>query len=125
LRIAATPIWKNSIDVYGEWREMTPEELMREVVAAFEKADLQPLLAAIEDDTAWSSASTIQGKVCFGREYKNRAGLIETISHISEAYYFWHRKKSYRKARLSGANSRSKRTTSPLISVDNDLNILI
>jgi hypothetical protein len=68
---------------------MTPEELMREVVAAFEKADLQPLLAAFEDETAWKSASTIQGKVCLGREYQNRAGRIEILSHISAAYHFW------------------------------------
>jgi hypothetical protein len=68
---------------------LTPEELIREVVAAFEKADLLPLLTAIEDETVWKSASAFQGKVCFGREYKNRASLIEITSPISEAYHFW------------------------------------
>jgi ketosteroid isomerase-like protein len=69
---------------------MTPEALMRRVIAAFEKADLQPLFDAVDDETVWKSASSLKNGFRFGGEYKKRAGAIDVTSHISTSYYFWH-----------------------------------
>jgi ketosteroid isomerase-like protein len=69
---------------------MTPEALMRKVTAAFEKADLQPLFDAVDDETVWKSASSLKNGFRFGGEYKKRAGVIDVTSRISTSYYFWH-----------------------------------
>ena len=71
---------------------MGAEELMRTVVAAFEKSDLKPLLDALHEDVVWKSASRQEGLFSFQGEYRNRAGVTEALSHISKDYTF-HRMK--------------------------------
>jgi ketosteroid isomerase-like protein len=71
---------------------MTGEELMRTVVAAFEKSDLQPLLNALHNDVVWKSASKYGGLFSFHGEYRNRAGVLEVLSNISKDYTFHHMK---------------------------------
>jgi len=71
---------------------MGAEELMRTVVAAFEKSDLKPLLDALHQDVVWKSASRQEGLFSFQGEYRNRAGVTEVLSHISKDYTF-HRMK--------------------------------
>lgn len=67
---------------------MDGTELMRNVVAAFEKSDLQPLIDAVHEDIVWKTASTQEGLFRFGGEYTNRAGLLVILSHISKEYTF-------------------------------------
>jgi len=69
---------------------MTSEALMRRVMAAFEKADLQPLFDAVDDETVWKSASGLKNNFRFAGEYKKHAGVIDVTSRISTSYYFWH-----------------------------------
>lgn len=71
---------------------MSGEELMRTVVAAFEKSDIAPLLSALHEDVVWKSASRAGGLFSFQGEYRNRAGVIEVLSHISKDYTFHHMK---------------------------------
>jgi ketosteroid isomerase-like protein len=68
------------------------EELMRTVVAAFEKSDLKPLYDALHDDVVWKSASKHDGLFSFAGEYKSRPGVIEVLSNISKDYTFHHMK---------------------------------
>jgi ketosteroid isomerase-like protein len=68
--------------------EMGGEQLMRTVVAAFEKSDLQPLLNALHDEVVWKSASRHEGPFSFGGDYRNRAGVVEVLSNISKDYTF-------------------------------------
>jgi ketosteroid isomerase-like protein len=68
---------------------MSPEEIVRAVVAAFAKADLKPLFDALHDDVLWQSASRPpKSPFIFGGEYRGRTGVIELVSKISTAYYF-------------------------------------
>jgi ketosteroid isomerase-like protein len=67
-------------------------ELMRTIVAAFEKSDLQPLLNALHEDVVWKSASKREGLFSFHGEYRNRAGIQEVLSNISKDYTFHHMK---------------------------------
>jgi ketosteroid isomerase-like protein len=71
---------------------MGGDQLMRTVLAAFEKSDLQPLLDALHQDVVWKSASTHEGLFSFGGEYKSRSGVIEVLSNISKDYTFHHMK---------------------------------
>jgi ketosteroid isomerase-like protein len=68
------------------------EELMRTVVAAFEKSDLKPLYDALHDDVVWKSASKQEGLFSFEGEYKSRPGVREVLSNISKDYTFHHMK---------------------------------
>ncbi|HEX4106450.1 MAG TPA: nuclear transport factor 2 family protein [Rhizomicrobium sp.] len=68
------------------------EDLMRTIVAAFEKSDLRPLLSALHDDVVWRSASRYEGPLSFKGDYKNRAGVIELLSLASRDYTFLHMK---------------------------------
>jgi ketosteroid isomerase-like protein len=68
--------------------EMSGEELMRKIVAAFAQSDLNPLLNALHDDVVWKSASKQEGLFSFQGEYRNRAGVIEVLSNISKDYTF-------------------------------------
>jgi ketosteroid isomerase-like protein len=61
-------------------------KLMRDVVAAFEKSDLQPLFDAVHEDIVWKTASSQQGLFRFGGEYKNRSGLLEILASLSKDY---------------------------------------
>ena len=79
----------------GDWGRpvsKSNEELMRTVVAAFEASDLRPLLDALHDEVVWKTASKHQGLFSFEGEYKNRPGVIEVLSHISQDYTFHHMK---------------------------------
>lgn len=69
---------------------MDGAELMRKVVAGFERSDLQPLLDALHEDVIWKSASRHEGLFSFHGEYRNRAGIREVLSHISKDYTFHH-----------------------------------
>jgi ketosteroid isomerase-like protein len=68
---------------------MDGADLMREVVAAFEKSDLQPLFNAIHEDIVWKTASSQAGLFRFGGEYKNRAGLLVILATLSKDYTFY------------------------------------
>ena len=67
---------------------MGPEDLMLNIVAAFEKSDLQPLLDALHEDIVWKTASRQQGLFSFHGEYRNRAGVTEVLAQISKDYTF-------------------------------------
>jgi ketosteroid isomerase-like protein len=69
---------------------MRGEDLMRTIVAAFEKSDIRPLLDALHPDVVWRSASTQKGPFSFQGEYRNRAGVLEVLSNISKDYTFHH-----------------------------------
>ena len=69
---------------------MTGEDLMRTIVAAFEKSDLRPLLDALHEDVVWKSASRHEGLFSFCGEYRSRAGISEVLSNISKDYTFRH-----------------------------------
>jgi ketosteroid isomerase-like protein len=69
---------------------MSGEELMRTIVAAFERSDLRPLLGALHDDVVWKSASKHEGLFSFHGEYRNRAGVQEVLSSIAKDYTFLH-----------------------------------
>ena len=68
------------------------ENLMRTVVAAFEKSDLKPLYEALHEDVVWKSASKQEGLFSFDGEYKSRPGVLEVLSNISKDYTFHHMK---------------------------------
>jgi len=63
--------------------------LMRDVVAAFEKSDMQPLFDAIHEDIVWKAASFQEGVFRFGGEYKGRAGVQAVMGALSQAYHFY------------------------------------
>ena len=67
---------------------MSGEALMRTIVAAFEKSDLRPLLNALHDQVVWRSASRYEGPFSFKGDYRNRAGVLAVLSHISKDYTF-------------------------------------
>jgi ketosteroid isomerase-like protein len=69
---------------------MNPEELMRKVVAAFEKSDLQPLFDALHEDVVWKSASKQPGMFRFSGNYSNKSGVTEVLSQIAMDYTFHH-----------------------------------
>ena len=71
---------------------MDGAELMRTIVAGFEKSDLKPLLEALHEDVVWKSASKAGGPFSFQGEYRNRAGVTEVLSNISKDYTFHHMK---------------------------------
>lgn len=68
------------------------EELMRTVVAAFEKSDLKPLYDALHEDIVWKTASKQEGLFSFEGEYKSRPGVLDVLSNISKDYTFHHMK---------------------------------
>lgn len=61
---------------------------MRRVAAAFEKADLRPLLAAIDENIVWKSASTVDGAFPFGGIYNRQIGVVQVTSQIGTRYAF-------------------------------------
>jgi ketosteroid isomerase-like protein len=64
------------------------EMMMREVAAAFERADLRPLFDAIDDDIVWKSAAAEGGPFAFGGVYHSRVGVLDVTSHIAARYAF-------------------------------------
>jgi len=69
---------------------MSGEDLMRTIMAAFEKSDLRPLLNALHEDVVWRSASKQDGPFSFQGDYRNRSGIVEVLSNISKDYTFLH-----------------------------------
>lgn len=68
---------------------MTGEQLMRTLVAAWEKSDIQPLMAALHEDVVWKSGSRHPGgPFSFKGDYTNRAGILDVLSNISKDYTF-------------------------------------
>lgn len=69
---------------------MTPEErLMENVVQAWGQADVGPLLAVLDDNVVWKSASLAgEGRFRFGGVYRGREDVIGLISKVSTAYFF-------------------------------------
>jgi ketosteroid isomerase-like protein len=69
---------------------MSGEQLMRTIVAAWEKSDLQPLFAALHDDVVWKTASRYPGgPFSFKGDYTNRAGILDVLSNIAKDYTFY------------------------------------
>ena len=87
MRANVSPIeqWENNGQTSGD-------ELMRGIVAAFEKSDLRPLLNALHEDVVWKSASKLEGLFSFHGDYRNRSGIVEVLSSISKDYTFLHMK---------------------------------
>lgn len=89
---------RDSADIVMPWNgkwlgdAMHSEELMRTVIAAFEKSDLKPLLEALHDDVVWRSASRQPGPFSFHGDYRNRTGVVEVLSNIAKDYTFHHMK---------------------------------
>lgn len=67
---------------------MGGETLMRKVVAAFARSDLQPLWDALHDDVVWKSPSKQEGLFSFHGEYRNRSGVNQLLSFLSKDYTF-------------------------------------
>ena len=68
---------------------MSGKELMRGIVAAFEKSEIKPLLDALDDEVVWKSASReANGPFSFKGNYRNRAGVIEVLAQIAKNYTF-------------------------------------
>jgi ketosteroid isomerase-like protein len=67
---------------------MNGEALMRDIVAAFERAELEPLLSALHPDVVWISASRIPGLLSFHGEYKGRHGVTELLAEVAKDYTF-------------------------------------
>lgn len=63
--------------------------LMRNVIAAFARSDLQPLFDAVHEDIVWKSASGQEGLFRFGGAYANRSGLLVILANLSKAYKFY------------------------------------
>jgi ketosteroid isomerase-like protein len=70
---------------------MSGENLMRTIVAAFEKSDLKPLLDALHEDVVWTSASKDQF-FSFHGTHTGRSGVMKVLSNISRDYTFQHMK---------------------------------
>ncbi|MES2472180.1 MAG: nuclear transport factor 2 family protein, partial [Pseudomonadota bacterium] len=67
---------------------MDGANLMRTVVAAFEKSNLQPLFDAVHENIVWKTASQQEGLFRFGGQYANRAGLLAILAQLSQDYTF-------------------------------------
>jgi ketosteroid isomerase-like protein len=65
---------------------MKAEELMRQVVAGFESADLEPLIAALHDNVVWKSASKQDMVFRFGGDYCTKLGVLDALSDILMDY---------------------------------------
>ena len=68
---------------------MSGEQLMRTIAAAWEKSDMQPLMAALHDDVVWKTGSRHPGgPFSFKGHYTNRAGILDVLANISKDYTF-------------------------------------
>ena len=68
---------------------MSGEQLMRTIAAAWEKSDVQPLMAALHDDVVWKTGSRYPGgPFSFKGDYTNRAGILDVLANISKDYTF-------------------------------------
>src|ERR1043166_1759119 len=62
--------------------------LMRNIVAGFEKSDVQPLLDAIHEDIVWKSANRNSDSFRFQGDYRGRAGVLDVLAKIAMDYTF-------------------------------------
>ena len=67
---------------------MDAEELMRRVVGAFGRGDLQPLYDALDHDVVWTSALSPGGPFRLSGEYRGRSGVEHALSGLFGAYRF-------------------------------------
>lgn len=68
---------------------MRSEELIESVVRAFAQSDLGPLLAAIDDNIVWHSATeTTAPPFRFGGTHTGRAGVVELVSRLAATLTF-------------------------------------
>ena len=58
---------------------------IRRVLAAYAEGDLEPLLAAFDDDVEWHS-NALTGHYRFGGPHKGKAGLCEGLSVLAADY---------------------------------------
>ena len=68
---------------------MTPEEhLMKSVVEAWGRADMQPLKDALDDQIVWKSAATRwDDRIRSGGVHNGRAEVIALFSKVQTAYF--------------------------------------
>ena len=66
----------------------SPAELVRRVLAAFECADVEPLLAVVDENIVWKSAFGKNLGLRFGGEYHGRAGALEIVSQLAMSVVF-------------------------------------
>lgn len=66
------------------------EELMRNVLESWGKADVRPFLDALDENIVWRSADTTGAATGrrFGGRYDGRAGILEHLSQLSTTYFF-------------------------------------
>jgi ketosteroid isomerase-like protein len=67
---------------------MDGAELMRKVVAGFEKSDLRPLLDAMHDEIVWKTANKHKGLFRFDGHYKGKAVVVDVLAKLSVDYTF-------------------------------------
>lgn len=68
---------------------MQSEDLVQSVVRAFAQSDVGPLLAAIDDNIVWHSATEMTAPPFrFGGIHRGRAGVIELVSRLATVVTF-------------------------------------
>ena len=67
---------------------MDGPNLMRKVVAGFEKSDMGPLLAAMHDEIVWKSANRYDALFRSNGEYRTRPRVIELLTDLFRNYRF-------------------------------------
>lgn len=67
---------------------MSATDLVRRVLAAFESADVEPLLSVLDDNVVWKSAFQEDAGMRMRGEYRGRAGVLEVISEVSMVAHF-------------------------------------
>ena len=67
---------------------MDGPNLMRKVVAGFEKSDMGPLLAAMHEEIVWKSANRYDALFRSKGEYKTRPRVIELLTDLFLNYRF-------------------------------------
>jgi len=63
-------------------------DLVRRVLAAFESADVEPLLSVLDDNVVWKSAFQEDAGLRMRGEYHGRAGVLEIISEVAMIAHF-------------------------------------
>jgi ketosteroid isomerase-like protein len=68
---------------------MTPEGLMRRLAKAFEHADFQSLVAAVDEAVVWHVGERQRGPLGLGGSYLSRAGLLEVTARLATLLNFY------------------------------------
>ena len=69
--------------------QMTPEALMRRLAKAVENADLQSLVAAVDEEVVWHVGGRQAGILGLGGTYISRAGLLEVTAKLATVLNFY------------------------------------